>query len=120
MALDDLEGIQALGEHEAGGDRPHAPGLLDPGDEVIIPTPCFVSYQAEVIMANGVPVEVTAREENNFMVDPADIRKAITPNIDLGLKYRFFNVQRLRYADVIPGDQLDTDVDIRARWRSHR
>jgi aminotransferase len=30
-------------------------------------------------MANGVPVEVVAREENNFMVDPADIRKAITP-----------------------------------------
>src|SRR5512144_885390 len=53
--------------------------LLDPGDEVIIPTPCFVSYQAEVIMANGIPVEVTAREENNFMVDPDDIRKAITP-----------------------------------------
>ncbi len=52
--------------------------LLDPGDEVIIPTPCFVSYQAEVIMANGIPVEVTAREENNFMVDPEDIRRAIT------------------------------------------
>jgi aminotransferase len=52
--------------------------LLDPGDEVIIPTPCFVSYQAEVIMAGGLPVEVTSRVENNFMVDPADIRKAIT------------------------------------------
>src|SRR5258705_1099431 len=54
--------------------------LLDPGDEVIIPTPCFVSYQAEVLMANGVPIEVTAREENNFMVDPVDIRKALTPH----------------------------------------
>ena len=54
--------------------------LIDPGDEVIIPTPCFVSYQAEVIMAGGVPVEVTARVENNFMVDPADIRKALTPH----------------------------------------
>jgi aminotransferase len=53
--------------------------ILDPGDEVIIPTPCFVSYQAEVIMAGGVAVEVTARVENNFMVDPADIRKALTP-----------------------------------------
>ncbi|HEY6075127.1 MAG TPA: aminotransferase class I/II-fold pyridoxal phosphate-dependent enzyme, partial [Anaerolineales bacterium] len=52
----------------------------DPGDEVIIPTPCFVSYQAEVIMAGGVPVEVPARPENQFMVDPADIRKAITSN----------------------------------------
>ena len=54
--------------------------ILDPGDEVIIPTPCFVSYQAEVIMSGGVPVEVPARLENQFMVDPADIRKAITPN----------------------------------------
>ena len=54
--------------------------ILNPGDEVIIPTPCFVSYQAEVIMAGGVPVEVVAREENNFMIDPADIRKAITPS----------------------------------------
>ena len=53
--------------------------ILDPGDEVIIPTPCFVSYQAEVILAGGVPVEVPARLENNFMVDPADVRRAITP-----------------------------------------
>ena len=53
--------------------------ILDPGDEVIIPTPCFVSYQAEVILAGGVPVEVTARVENDFAVDPDDIRRAITP-----------------------------------------
>jgi len=53
--------------------------ILNPGDEVIIPTPCFVSYQAEVILAGGVPVEVPARLENNFTVDPDDIRKAITP-----------------------------------------
>jgi aminotransferase len=53
--------------------------ILEPGDEVIIPTPCFVSYQAEVIMAGGVPVEVPARLENQFMVDPADVRKALTP-----------------------------------------
>jgi len=53
--------------------------ILDPGDEVIVPTPCFVSYQAEVILAGGVPIEVTARVENDFMIDPADVRKAITP-----------------------------------------
>lgn len=53
--------------------------ILDPGDEVIVPTPCFVSYQAEVILAGGVPVEVPARLENNFTVDPDDIRKAVTP-----------------------------------------
>jgi len=53
--------------------------ILEPGDEVIIPTPCFVSYQAEVILAGGVPVEVPSRLENNFQLDPDDIRKAITP-----------------------------------------
>lgn len=53
--------------------------ILNPGDEVIIPTPCFVSYQAEVILAGGVPVEIPARLENQFTIDPDDIRKAITP-----------------------------------------
>jgi aminotransferase len=53
--------------------------LLEPGDEVIIPTPCFVAYQAEVILAGGVPVEIPSRIENDFAVDPDDIRKAITP-----------------------------------------
>ncbi len=53
--------------------------ILNPGDEVIIPTPCFVSYQAEVILAGGVPVEIPCKIENNFQVDPAEIRAAITP-----------------------------------------
>lgn len=53
--------------------------ILEPGDEVIIPTPCFVSYQAGVVLAGGVPVEIAARVENNFTVDPDDIRKAVTP-----------------------------------------
>jgi aminotransferase len=53
--------------------------LLEPGDEVIIPTPCFVAYQAEVILAGGVPVEIPSRIENDFAVDPDDIRKAVTP-----------------------------------------
>lgn len=56
-----------------------ATAIVDPGDEVIIPTPCFVAYQAEVHLAGGVPVEVACRMENNFAVDPADIQKAITP-----------------------------------------
>ena len=53
--------------------------VLDPGDEVIIPTPCFVSYQAEVLLAGGVPVEIPSKIENNFQVDPDEIRAAITP-----------------------------------------
>ncbi len=53
--------------------------LLDPGDEVIIPTPCFVSYQPEVILAGGVPVEIPTHMQDNFQVDPDRIRKAMTP-----------------------------------------
>jgi len=53
--------------------------ILDPGDEVIIPTPCFVSYQAEVILAGGVPVEIPSKIENNFQLAPDEVRAAITP-----------------------------------------
>ena len=53
--------------------------LLNPGDEVIIQTPCFVSYQAEVLLAGGVPVEIACRMENNFDLDPALIEAAVTP-----------------------------------------
>lgn len=52
--------------------------LLEPGQEVIIPTPCFVSYQAEVILAGGVPVEVASRFEDDFQPDVAAIRAAVT------------------------------------------
>jgi aminotransferase len=52
--------------------------ILDPGDEVIIPTPCFVSYQAEVLLAGGVPVEIPSRMEDNFQLDPQRLEAAIT------------------------------------------
>jgi aminotransferase len=53
--------------------------LLNPGEEVIVPTPCFVSYQAEVILAGGVPVELPTYVQNSFQVTPDDLRAAITP-----------------------------------------
>lgn len=53
--------------------------LLDPGDEVIIPTPCFVSYQAEVALAGGIPVEVPTTMEDHFQPNPEVIARAITP-----------------------------------------
>ena len=53
--------------------------ILEHGDEVIIPTPCFVAYQAEVVLAGGVAVEIPSKVENNFMPDPAEIEAAITP-----------------------------------------
>ncbi len=53
--------------------------LLNPGEEVIVPTPCFVSYQAEVILAGGVAVELPTYVQNSFQVTPDDLRAAITP-----------------------------------------
>ena len=53
--------------------------ILNPGDEMIVVTPCFVSYQASVELANGVPVEVACRLEDNFDLDVQAIEDAITP-----------------------------------------
>ncbi len=56
-----------------------ATALLENGDEVIIPTPCFVSYQPEVALAGGVPVEVPTCMEEGFNLDIPAIEKAVTP-----------------------------------------
>ncbi len=53
--------------------------ILDPGDEVIIPQPCFVSFTAAVQMAGGVPVPLPTSVENDFQVTVADIEKRLTP-----------------------------------------
>ena len=53
--------------------------VINPGEEIIIPTPCFVSYQAEVILAGGVPIEVPGSLENSFQPEPGLIEAAITP-----------------------------------------
>ncbi|UCG25186.1 MAG: aminotransferase class I/II-fold pyridoxal phosphate-dependent enzyme [Chloroflexota bacterium] len=53
--------------------------VVDPGDEVIIPEPCFVSYGPEVSFAGGVPVNVATYVEDDFQVTAATIEAAITP-----------------------------------------
>jgi len=53
--------------------------ILDPGDEVIIPQPCFVSYPAEVVFATGVPVPVVTRVEEGFQVTGEQVSDAVTP-----------------------------------------
>lgn len=52
--------------------------LINPGDEVIVPTPCFVSYQAEVTLAGGVVVEIPCKIEDDFQPDPKAIEAAVT------------------------------------------
>ena len=52
--------------------------ICDEGDEVIIPEPCFVSYQPEVIFAGGIPVTVECLAENDFEPLAEQIREKIT------------------------------------------
>ncbi|MCP5098012.1 MAG: aminotransferase class I/II-fold pyridoxal phosphate-dependent enzyme, partial [Chloroflexi bacterium] len=52
--------------------------VLDAGDEVIIPEPCFVSYAPEVQFAGGVPVMVPTYVQNHFEVTAEDIEAAVT------------------------------------------
>ncbi|MGG3842244.1 pyridoxal phosphate-dependent aminotransferase [Anoxybacillus kestanbolensis] len=52
--------------------------ILDEGDEVIIPTPYWVSYPEQVKLAGGVPVYVEGLEENEFKITPEQLKQAIT------------------------------------------
>lgn len=53
--------------------------LVDPGDEVIVPEPCYVSYKPGIIFAGGVPVVLETRCEDDFQIIPQAIEAAITP-----------------------------------------
>ena len=53
--------------------------ILDPGDEVIVPEPCFVAYTPEVSLAGGTPVTISTHVENDFQVTGQEIEAAITP-----------------------------------------
>jgi aspartate aminotransferase len=52
--------------------------ILNKGDEVIIPTPYWVSYPEQVKLAEGVPVFVDGLEENQFKITPQQLKEAIT------------------------------------------
>ncbi|WP_286821271.1 pyridoxal phosphate-dependent aminotransferase [Mitsuokella sp. UBA4253] len=53
--------------------------ILAPGDEVLIPEPCYVSYQACTILAGGKPVAVPAKIENEFRITPDELEEHVTP-----------------------------------------
>ena len=60
-----------------------AQAILDPGDEVIIPAPYWVSYPDMVILAGGAPVFIHAGAEQQFKITPSQLRAAITENTRL-------------------------------------
>ncbi len=53
--------------------------VIDLGDEIIVPTPCFVSYQPEIIFAGGKPVPFMTSVEDAFQVDAEALAKKISP-----------------------------------------
>ncbi|MEC4684449.1 MAG: pyridoxal phosphate-dependent aminotransferase [Nitrospirota bacterium] len=55
-----------------------AQAILSPGDEVVIPSPYWVSYPAQVLLNDATPVFVRTREEDGFMVNPDELKEYIT------------------------------------------
>ena len=53
--------------------------MLDPGDEVLIPQPSYVSYEPCCVLAGGTPVIINLKEENEFRLTAEELEAAITP-----------------------------------------
>ena len=52
--------------------------IINTGDEVIIPDPCYVAYSANIILAGGVPIPIPTSAENNFVIEATEIEARIT------------------------------------------
>jgi len=77
LTIDPAEVIVSSGAKQSIFNAVHA--LVDEGDEVIIPTPAWVSYNDIVKLAGGRPVNVPTSADENFQVRAADVARAITP-----------------------------------------
>ncbi len=81
---------------------------IDPGDEVILSDPSWVSYEACVRLAGGIPVYVPTRFEDGFVMDPAAVEAAITPRT----KMIIINTPSNPTGCVMPRDSLRQIADI--------
>lgn len=53
--------------------------ILNPGDEVILPDPCYVAYPACIYLAGGIPILIPTNEEHDFKIKAEDIKQRLTP-----------------------------------------
>ncbi|MCB1650521.1 MAG: pyridoxal phosphate-dependent aminotransferase, partial [Alphaproteobacteria bacterium] len=84
---------------------------VNPGDEVIIPAPYWVSYPDMVLLAEGTPVIVPCSAENNFKLTAADLEAAITPKT----KWLIFNSPSNPTGGAYTHDELKALTDVLAR-----
>lgn len=84
---------------------------LNPGDEVIIPAPYWVSYPEMVAICGGTSVFVNATIENGFKLQPEDLEKAITPNT----KWFIFNSPSNPSGAAYTHDELKKLTDVLLR-----
>lgn len=86
--------------------------LVNPGDEVIIPVPAWVSYVEMVKLAEGVPVCVHAGVDQNFKITPEQLEKAITPRSRLIM----FNSPSNPTGSIYSADELRALADVLAKY----
>ncbi len=84
---------------------------LNPGDEVIIPAPYWVSYPEMVALAGGEPVAVPTRMEDGFKMKPEALERAITPKT----KWIIFNSPSNPTGSAYTRDELKTVTDVLVR-----
>src|SRR5947209_13937005 len=84
---------------------------LNPGDEVIIPAPYWVSYPEMVMLAGGEPVQVDTRMEDGFKMKPEALERAITPRT----KWIIFNSPSNPTGAAYTHDELKAVTDVLVR-----
>src|SRR6202043_618749 len=84
---------------------------LNPGDEVIVPAPYWVSYPEMVLLAGGEPVEVATTMESGFKMKPEALERAITPKT----KWIIFNSPSNPTGAAYTKDELKAVTDVLVR-----
>ena len=88
--------------------------MLNPGDEVIIPQPSYVSYLPCAVLADATPVLVNLKEENEFRLTPEELLSAITPKTKI-LVFPFPNNPT---GAIMPKEELEKIAQIQT-FRDH-